>query len=160
MSTGYSETSAHERVRSIADYQFGAGIGEALFPEGTEFGFSSSGRVRYILLAGERLATLRAGDGRLTLGLPGAVRLHAATIPPSHRVTIGEEVVPFVGAGKNAMAKHVIAADDAIGAGDEVLVVTLSDRLVATGVANLSGREMLAFNYGVAVKVRKGADLP
>lgn len=160
MSTAFSETSALERVRTIADYQFGAGTGEALFPEEMEFGLSSSGRVRYILLAGERLATLRASDGRLTLGLPGAVRLHAATSPPLHRVVIGEEVAPFVGAGKNAMARHVIAADDEIGAGDEVLVVTESDRLVATGVAQLSGREMLAFNYGVAVKVRKGADLP
>jgi len=39
-----------------------------------------------------------------------------------------------------------------------VLVVTPADDLVATGSAALSGEEMLAFNYGVAVNVRKGRD--
>ncbi len=49
-------------------------------------------------------------------------------------------------------------ADPGIHAGDEVLVVRASGELLATGAAQLSGREMLAFKYGVAVKVRQGRD--
>ena len=52
--------------------------------------------------------------------------------------------------------EHVVATDAGIRAGDEVLVVMGDDVLLATGVALLSGQEMLAFNYGVAVKVRQG----
>ena len=65
-------------------------------------------------------------------------------------------VLAFIREGKNTFAKHVIAADPAIRAGDEVLVVTGADDLLATGSAVLSGGEMLIFNYGVAVKVRQG----
>ena len=158
MSMNYSEISALRRVQTIADYQFGAGAGVALFPEGCEFGLSRTKRIRYILFGGERLATVRAGDGRLTLSYAGALRLKAALKAPIFRVVIDESVVEFVERGKNAMAKHVVAADPGIRAGDEVLVVTPADDLAATGSASLSGEEMLAFNYGVAVNVRKGRD--
>lgn len=158
MSMNYSKTSALRRVRTIADYQFGAGAGEALFPDECEFGFSRTGRIRYVLIGGDRLATVRAGDGRLTLSYAGAHRLKAALNAPILRVVIDESVVEFVEKGKNAMAKHVTAADAEIRAGDDVLVVTPADDLVATGSAALSGEEMLAFNYGVAVNVRKGRD--
>ncbi|NYT04755.1 MAG: pseudouridine synthase [Methanomicrobiales archaeon] len=155
MSTEYYENNPLKRARTIADFQFGEGIGERLFPENVEFRFSSTGRIRYILLGGNRLATLRAGDGRLTLSIDGAERLMQAVPPPRYRVTIADEVAGFVAAGKNAMAKHVTAADPEIRVGEEVLVVS-GDALCATGTALLSGREMLAFNYGVAVQIRKG----
>ncbi|MDO9036262.1 MAG: pseudouridine synthase, partial [Methanoregula sp.] len=60
--------------------------------------------------------------------------------------------------GKNAFAKHVIAADPEIRAGDDVMVVAGDDRLIACGAAVVSGTEMLAFNYGVAVRVRQGSE--
>ncbi len=75
MSTGYSENSSLRRVQIIADYQFGAGVGTGLFPEGCTFILSTTGRIRQILFEGIRLATVRASDGRLTLGIEGAKRL-------------------------------------------------------------------------------------
>ncbi|WP_245618896.1 PUA domain-containing protein [Methanogenium cariaci] len=75
---------------------------------------------------------------------------------PVYRVAVTEEVAEFMMKGKNAMAKHVTAADPGIMAGDEVLVVTGDDQLIATGNALLSGDEMMAFNYGGAVQVRSG----
>jgi conserved protein with predicted RNA binding PUA domain len=143
-------------VQVIADYQFGKGIGAELFPEDCEFSYSTTGRIRQILLAGTRLATVRAEDGRLTLSIECAERLHGALRPPLYRVGITTEVTEFVAAGKNAFAKHVISADPGIRSGDEVLVVSGDDNLIATGSAMLAGAEMLAFNYGVAVKVRQG----
>jgi len=49
-----------QRIRSIADYQFGLGVGEKLFPDNVQIEYSrATGRIRYINLNGERLATLR-----------------------------------------------------------------------------------------------------
>jgi len=156
VSTEYSNDSSLRRIRTIADFQFGAGAGAAVFPDECSFQFSTTGRIRQVRLGKERLATVRAQDGRLTLGIAAAERLLAHLAPPAYRVAVQEDVAPFVADGKNAMAKHVVAADEGIRAGDEVLVVTGDDVLLATGAALLSGREMLAFNYGVAVKVRQG----
>ena len=158
MSTKYSENSLLRRVQTIADYQFGSLVGTGLFPEGCTFILSTTGRIRQILYEGVRLATVRASDGRLTLGIEGAKRLQVVLPIPGYRVVIREDVAEFVAMGKNAFAKHVIAADPEIRAGDDVLVVAGNDRLIACGGAQVSGTEMLAFNYGVAVKVRQGTD--
>ena len=156
MSTRCLQDSARSRVQIIADFQFGKGAGEALFPEGCEVILSRTGRVRQITLRGKRLATVRAKDGRFTLGIDGALRLLAALRPPAYRVVASGDVAEFIRQGKNTFAKHVIAADPAIRAGDEVMVVDGEDQLLATGSAVLSGGEMLLFNYGLAVKVRQG----
>jgi uncharacterized protein with predicted RNA binding PUA domain len=148
------------RVRTIADYQFGSGAGNALFPEGCGFQLSQTGRVRQIHFNGERIATVRAGDGRLTLSYTGAARLIRAIPPPGYRVSIDPSVSEFIAKGKTAFAKHVTAADPGIRAGDEVFVITGDDELLATGTALLGGAEMLAFNYGPAVKVRQGRESP
>jgi uncharacterized protein with predicted RNA binding PUA domain len=157
VSTNYSENSLVRRVQTIADYQFGRLVGTALFPEGCEFTLSTTGRIRQILFEGKRLATVRAKDGRLTLGIEGARRLHEILPAPDYRVVIRDDVAEFVAQGKNTFAKHVVSADPQIRAGDEVLVVCGDERLVACGTAMLSGEEMLAFNYGGAVKVRQGS---
>ena len=158
MSTGYSENSSLRRVQTIADYQFGRGVGIGLFPEDCTYIFSITGRIRQILFGGVRLATVRASDGRLTLGIEGAKRLRTILPAPGYRVVIRDDVAEFVAQGKNAFAKHVVAADPAIRAGDDVLVVAGNDRLIACGSAVVSGTEMLAFNYGVAVRVRQGSE--
>ena len=150
------ENSTLRRVQVIADYQFGKGVGVELFPDECEYTFSTTGRVRQILLKSKRLATVRAGDGRLTLGIMGAERLHHIRPPPGYRVIILDEVGDFIASGKNAFSKHILSADPIIRAGDEVLVVKSGDILLGTGTAMISGAEMLAFNYGLAVKVRQG----
>jgi conserved protein with predicted RNA binding PUA domain len=133
-------------------------VGIGLFPEECTFIFSTTGRIRQILFGGVRLATVRASDGRLTLGIEGATRLKTLLPVPGYRVVIRDDVSMFVTQGKNAFAKHVVAADPQIRAGDDVLVVAADDRLIACGAAVVSGTEMLAFNYGVAVRVRQGSE--
>lgn len=160
MSTVYSGNSLVRRVQVIADYQFGGACGTSLFPDGCEFMLSSTGRIRQVLLEGKRLATVRAQDGRLTLGIEGARRLQACLAPPHYRVIVQDDVAEFIAQGKNVFAKHIVAADPDIRCGDEVLVVAAADRLLACGTATLSGAEMLAFNYGGAVKVRQGSGQP
>ena len=144
------------RVRMIADYQFGLGAGESLFPATVSFVLSRTRRISQVLDGGRRVATLRTSDGLFTLGELGARRLHAHFPHPKLRVTVNAEAAPFVGAGGTAFAKHVVNADPDLRAQDEVLLVDESDALIATGRALLSPLEMLAFNRGVAVKVRHG----
>ena len=146
------------RVRKIADFQFGRGAGEALFPDDVTFSYSNTKRVRFVNRGKERLVTVRANDGRLTLGYPGAKLLHAFLKAPHNRVVVMEDAVPFIADGKNAMAKHVISADEEILAEDEVFIVDEADNLIATGMAVLSGCEMKGFNYGTAVKTRQGVN--
>jgi uncharacterized protein with predicted RNA binding PUA domain len=147
-----------KRVRTIADYQFGRGAGEALFPDNVEFQFSSTKRIRQILLEGGRLATVRAHDGMLTLSIEGARRLHAFIEYPGQRVVVNSDAAPFAAKGKTAFARHVVAVDPGIRAGEEVLVVDEADRLIATGKAMLSAIEMRSFKKGIAVDVRNGIE--
>ena len=156
-------------LRVSADYQFGAGVGDALFPpdEPITVRYSSGGRPRQVLAGdvdetpgspvGDRIATYGT-DGRFTLGQTGARRMQAALSPPSSRVVVGEESEPYVRDGRNAFAKFVVDADRAIRPGDEVVVVDECDRPLAVGRAELSGAEALAFASGAAVKVRHGFD--
>lgn len=145
-----------KRVQVLGDYQFGKGIGGQMFPDSCRFITSRRGGVRQVTLEGRRLATLRAHDGRLTLGLEGAKRLHQLLPSPLYRVMVQDDVCPYIAAGKSVFSKHVIVADPGIQAGDEVLVVSSDGLLQAVGNAMLGGDEMRESGSGVAVQVRKG----
>jgi uncharacterized protein with predicted RNA binding PUA domain len=132
------------------------GAGLMLFPDECTFIHSRRGGVRQVLLGRQRLATLRAHDGRLTLGLAGCKRLYEATHAPSFRVVVQQDIASFIADGKNVFAKHVISADTSLLAGDEVIVVDEKGDLLGIGMAHLCGHEMLAFMYGAAVQMRKG----
>lgn len=147
-----------KRARTIADYQFGRGAGEALFPDNVEFQLSSTKRIRQILLDNNRIATVRAKDGMLTLSIAGARRLHAFIGYPGHRVVVNSDAAPFAAMGKTAFARHVVSVDPDIRAGEEVLVVDENDKLLATGKTMLSAIEMLSFKKGIAVDVRNGIE--
>jgi uncharacterized protein with predicted RNA binding PUA domain len=143
-------------VRIMADYQFGKGCGEILFPEDVSFLLSRTGRIRQILYNNERIATVRASDGVLTLSIKGADTVHKYLSKPNQRVTMCEEAVPFVSAGKTAFSKHVIDIDPELRAGEEVLVVDESDNLLATGQLILSPEEIHSIERGSAVDIRTG----
>jgi uncharacterized protein with predicted RNA binding PUA domain len=147
-----------KRVRTIADYQFGRGAGEILFPENVEFRFSTTKRIRQILLDNNRIATVRANDGMLTLSILGAAKLYEFLPYPDQRVVVNSDAAPFVAKGKTTFARHVVAVDPEIRAAQEVLVVDENDRLLATGKTMLSALEMQTFKKGIAVDVRSGIE--
>jgi len=142
-------------LRTIADYQFGAGAGEALFRDaaGVRIERTTSGRPQQIHVEAGRLVSFGT-DGRYTLGLEGGRRLQDALDHPAYRVVVGDESEPFVRDGRNVFSKFVTVAGAEIRAGDEVLVVHEDGHLLAVGRAELDGPSILEFETGMAVAVR------
>jgi len=146
-----------KRVRRTADYQFGKNVGIKLFPENVEISYSkATGRIRYINLNGERLATLRPTNGLLSLSITAAERITKNAVPAQCFVTVQNDVAQFVANGSDVFAAHVTKADTTIHAKDEVIVVDEAGKVLAVGRAMLSSAEMKAFKTGIAVKVRHG----
>ncbi len=147
-------------IKMRADYQFGAGAGEALASRGLRVEVSKrTGKPRYVYdNEGRLLATIRWNDGFMTLTIEGAKLLLKRFNPPKLRVVVTDDAAEFVKKGRSVFAKHVINVDPDIRSGDEVIVVDKNDNLLAVGKAILSSLEMLAFNSGVAVKVRRGTN--
>jgi len=157
-SDGSSPARDIDALRTVADYQFGAGAGTTLFPTDERFEIrrSTGGRPRQVHTDDARLVSYGV-DGRFTLGIAGGRRL--LDLPaPANRVVVGDESEPFVRDGKNVFAKFVGAVDPAIRPGDEVLVVHERGELLAVGRAELSADGMADFDSGMAVKVREGVD--
>jgi uncharacterized protein with predicted RNA binding PUA domain len=147
------------RLRTVADYQFGAGAGAALFPPDAalEVTHSTGGRPRQVRADAGRVVSYGT-DGRFTLGLEGGRRLVAALPAPAARVVVGSESEPFVRDGKNVFAKFVRRVDDDVRPSDEVAVVHADGGVLAVGRAELAADAMRDFETGMAVKVRAGAD--
>ena len=147
------------KVRAIADYQFGEGVGEKLFPENIEVQLSPrTGRIRYINLGGERLATLRPTDGLLSLSIKSAKVMAQNTSFANCFVTIKTDVAAYIVKGGDVFAVHVVKVDGDIRAKDEVIVLDETGNVLAVGRALLSSVEIVAFKTGVAVKVRHGVN--
>jgi conserved protein with predicted RNA binding PUA domain len=144
-------------IRSVADFQFGRGVGCRLFPENVDISHSkATGRIRYIRLNGERLATLRPTDGLLSLSIKAARAIVERARFARCFVRVQKEVSEFIANGRDVFAAHVVEADDTIRSKDEVIVLDEDDQVLAVGRALLSSSEMKAFKIGVAVRVRHG----
>jgi len=143
------------KLRAVADYLFGRGVGQALFPDSIQV-VKSRGRIRQVRLADEPLCSIRASDGFIVLNQKGAELVHRTLKPPRPRVVVSDDAAPFVAQGKTVFAKHIVAADPEIRPAEEVLVVDSRDRLLASGKTLLTGEEMIAFKVGKAVEVRRG----
>lgn len=149
---------ALRRIRSVADYQFGKGLGRVLFPENVKITFSKrTGRIRYVYHEGKRLATLRPTDGLFALSIIGAKRIVENMGSATCFVTVRNDVSKFIVEGGDVFAVHVVKADGNVRSKDEVVVVDEGGEVLAVGRAVLSGGEMTAFKSGVAVKVRCGS---
>ena len=146
------------KIRAIADYQLGKGVGIQLFPSNVEIQYSPrTGRIRFINLNGERLATLRPTDGVLSLSIKAAVFMAEKTPFAKCFVTVKNEVSKFIAEGGDVFAVHVVKVDEEVGAKDEVIAVDEEGQVLAVGRTILSSGEMMAFKTGVAVKVRHGS---
>jgi uncharacterized protein with predicted RNA binding PUA domain len=144
-------------LRTVADYQFGAGAGSVLFPAGQSLSIerTRSGRPRQVKADAGRIVTFTS-RGRFTLGIEGGRRLHRG-LPDAYHVAVNAESEPYVRQGRNAFAKFVRGVDPAVRPGDEVRVTSENGDLLAVGRAELSAGAAREFDTGMAVSVREGA---
>jgi uncharacterized protein with predicted RNA binding PUA domain len=146
-------------LRTVADYQFGAGAGTILFPEGESLSIerSKSGRPRQVIADAGRVVSFTT-DGRFTLGMEGGRRLQADR-PEAYRVTVNAESEPYVQQGRNAFAKFVRGVDPRVRPDDEVCITSEAGELLGVGRAALSATGMEDFETGMAVRTREGAGM-
>ncbi|WP_323735651.1 tRNA guanosine(15) transglycosylase TgtA [Methanosphaera sp. ISO3-F5] len=148
-----------DRLKTIADYQFGKGSGDALFgdnPEKIKIEKSKkTGKIRHVYQDDDIIVNMRANDGFLILSDLGAIRLHKHLPSPNLRVVVSEDSEPYALKGKSVFNKFVIDCDEKIRRNDEVLIVNKDDKLLACGKSLLSSYEIKDFNTGQAIKTRK-----
>lgn len=145
------------RARVVVDFQFGKGASQILLDDKIEIVKSKkTGKIRNVKRNGEHILSMRAHDGFFTLKIAGAKLLQKAFKPKKLRVVVNDDSAKFNREGMNVFSKFVIDCDEELRPGDEVLVVDKNDNLVAIGKAILNREEMLAFDKGIAVKVREG----
>ncbi|KAA0009861.1 MAG: hypothetical protein FE041_05570 [Thermoplasmata archaeon] len=144
------------KIKSVANYQFGKGAGEALFKGEIKIIKSkSTGKIRNVICDEKHVVSMRASDGFFTLKAEGGKRLHSFFSPPKMRVFVTNDAIPFIKEGKNVFAKFVIDACKELRPYDETLVVSEDDELIAVGQCLLNREEMLDFERGIAVKTRE-----
>lgn len=113
-----------------------------------------TGKIRYIQIDDEILFTLLPSTGLLIPTYEGGLALLREGINSRYIVIVDDDAAEFVVKGKSALAKFVTRADSCLLAGEEVLIVDQKDKLLATGRAHLTGKEMIAFSRGVAITPR------
>ncbi|MDR2623305.1 MAG: tRNA guanosine(15) transglycosylase TgtA [Methanobrevibacter sp.] len=146
-----------DKIKAIADYQFGNGAGDSLFNGEIEIEKSKkTGKIRHVYCDGELVANMRASDSYFVLAKEGARRLHKAIKFPKNRVVVTADSEPFTREGRSVFSKFVLDCDSNIRAKDEVLIVNENDDLLAFGRSLLNHNEMMNFNVGQAIKNRKG----
>lgn len=148
-------------LRGTCDFQFGRAAHQHVFLDPGALRIQHSpktGKVRYIFEGRLYLATLRAVQGTLALSINGAERLWRGTAPLQNRVVVLNDVASYIARGKNTFAKHVVDAWEDLRPMDDVLLTDETDRFLAIGRAVLNRKEMLDFDYGVAVQTRTGIE--
>ena len=110
------------QLKGIADFQFGKGSGDVLFPKDIMVERSKgTKRIKIAYLNGDRVCSFRVRDGFLILSISGGEKLHKNKL--GLRVKIIEDVEPFIRKGKSVFAAFIIDADQDIVPYDEVLIV-------------------------------------
>lgn len=147
------------KLVGIANYQFGRGTGAALFAKGIRIACSErTGRIRHIYGDGKLIATLRPKDGYLALTTEGACLILSKTKEHPNLVIAQNDVADFIKAGGDLFAKHIVRADESLRPAEEAIVTDEGGTLLAVGKAVLSGKDMMCFKRGVAVRVRRGTN--
>ena len=147
-----------ERVGAVLDMQFGEGASAMLNGEVRIVKSRRTGKIRNVVVDGKHVLSMRAHDGLFTLKFPGAEMLMKMFSSPALRVIVDEDAAEFCAKGKSVFARFVVEMDLALRPMDEAIVVDENDRLLAVGQVILVRDEALAFDRGIAVKVREGVE--
>ena len=145
------------KIRDLADRQFGSGSGELLLPRDRIAILNrcpALDRMDEIVSDGEVLGAIvfepLEGD-KIIIRPPAATRMLSRM---KGKVIADAGAIPSIIGGSNLMGPGVVSADEGIDIGDEVVVLNPEGGILATGVAKKTGSELNAKGRGAAVKVR------
>ncbi|MFP4001382.1 MAG: tRNA guanosine(15) transglycosylase TgtA [Thermoplasmata archaeon] len=144
------------KIKAIADYQFFEGAGKILTDGKLNYVKNNKGRIKNVELDGEHILSVRYYDGFFTLKRAGAELLWDGSSSPKMRVEVTDESAKFNREGKSVFSKFVTKMARELRSGDEALIVTKDDDLVATGRTFLTSEEVEIFDRGLAAEVREG----
>ncbi|MFX1251184.1 MAG: DUF5591 domain-containing protein [Promethearchaeota archaeon] len=133
--------------RAMADYQFGKGIGEVLFPDGITIKGKSE-IMQKIFLNKIQLATYSRSKGWLNLNLAGAERIAHLNAP---KVIFDGQTIK----GGSIFGVGLKSISSGIQPKDHVLVMSPKEELIAVGEAVISSFTMEKRQKGVAIKIRQ-----
>lgn len=146
-------------IHAVAEFQFGSDVASCLFKGGLAFRIQRSvntWRIRNVLLPNNSLfLVLRAQDNLFSLTLKAGEKIKECLPFPRLRVVVRDEIQEVLKKQGNVFAKHVVDVDRGLRAGDEAIVVTSKDQLIAVGKMRLSGEEVTEYKKGVALTVRE-----
>ncbi len=143
-------------LNAIVDYQYGVHT-HSIF-EGQDLIIKRSqktGVLRHFSDASGLLGTFRPSDFSIIPTKSFAQRLHQQIKPPRLRVVATRESIPFIVNKKDLLAKFVLDVDPEIRCGEEVFIVDDNDTFLSFGKSVLAASEMVDFDRGVAVHVRR-----
>jgi len=157
------QTTVGERLVSIPTYyrllyslafQFDFNVARSLLPSPDVVSviLSSTGRVRYVLVNGVRMLTLRPSDGFFTLSIEAGEIVRRASTPPRFRVVVkGGEVTRIKG---SVLKPIVLDVDPLARPGDEIIVVDELDNLVGVGKLKLPPIVVKSLEKGEVARIR------
>lgn len=145
------EVDPNSFFRALMEYLYDVKIRERF-----EFTFSKEGRIKDVILNGERIGSIRAKDHFFVPNIRGARLILEKSEYPRNRVIIKKEAEDFVSRGKSVFCKFVLDLDSELRPMQYVPVVNEEDELIAVGKLILSPREVFDFERHVAVRVKRG----
>jgi phosphoadenosine phosphosulfate reductase len=152
-----------ERAIKAIDAQYGEGVGRHLLPEEKTIVMnkvSSLDAMYEIIVDGQMLGRLRfeipLQDYKFILSLEGGRRI--GEVSRQKWVSIHDGVLKFLKDSANLLLPGVIGCDSGIQFDDEVWVIDTNGKVVAVGIAKMSGEDMGKSEKGHAVKIRDKSD--
>ncbi|MHA1792046.1 MAG: PUA domain-containing protein [Promethearchaeota archaeon] len=151
------------KVESIVERQFGSHFSQFLHEVRSRLSVQISrktGKIRYVYLDDKLILVLRPVDGFFTLSIQGASILHDLEKNKGliNGIQVQTDVEEFIKKGGQVFAKHVTNVPENLHPAQEIYACNEQGELLAVGKAVLSGRDMLFFNKGVAMKTRHGVE--
>ena len=144
-----------DKIKAIADYQFGKYSSNALFNGSVKIIKSkNTGMIRTIFLGNRHILSMR-NDGFFTLKYEGGKILHSYFTYPQMRIVVSKDSAEFNMLGKNIFARFVVDMDPELIPYDEVLVVDPDDNYIGVARTFMNKSEALKFKKGMIAEIRE-----
>ena len=155
----WSEAWTAVQVRGLLDWEYGPAIAEAVAPSVRGERSRRTGRLRTIGVPGRPWFVVGT-DGLARPTFFGATQIAPWLGAGRGTVTVTDDAVPFVSAGRSLFAKFVAAADPALVPDQSAILVDRKEQVLGVGRLLLAPHEMGRLRRGVAVRVVAHARSP